>query len=112
MDDESPYVRGRAVEALGLLARSDSDVAIPDVRSAADDDAAAFLADRVRYATDEDDGPGDTALEKIGTIPALRDRTDEIVDEITAPDGDECPYCGLSLPEPGPPICPQCGGPR
>jgi len=37
-------------------------------------------------------------LEKIGTIPALRDRTDEIVDEITAPDGDECPYCGSRSP--------------
>ncbi|WP_226040797.1 HEAT repeat domain-containing protein [Natrinema sp. DC36] len=112
LDDESPYVRGRATEALGLLARSDSDVTIPDVRSAADDDSVEFLVDRVRYAIDGDDGPGDPVPEEIGTITALRDRTDEVVDEITAPDGDECPYCGLSLPEPGPPICPQCGGPR
>ncbi|MFC6766060.1 sister chromatid cohesion protein PDS5 [Natrinema soli] len=112
LDDESPYVRGRAAEALGLLARSDSDVTIPDVSSAADDDAVSFLADRVRYVIDGDDGPGDAVPAEIGTIEAIRERTDEVVGEITAPNGDECPYCGLSLPEPGPPICPQCGGPR
>ncbi|PCR91513.1 HEAT repeat domain-containing protein [Natrinema ejinorense] len=113
LDDENQYVRGRAVEALGLLARSGADVSIPDVRSAAEDDAEQFLLERIRFATDgSDDGSGATVPEGIGTVESIRERTDEIVHEIIAPDGDGCPHCGCARPEPGPPMCPRCGGPR
>ncbi|WP_137290541.1 HEAT repeat domain-containing protein [Natronorubrum halophilum] len=113
LDDESPYVRGRAAEAFGLLGRSDSDVSVPDVTSIADDDAEQFLADRVRFAIGaDDDGQVDGASNGIGSIEAIRERTDEVVSEMSSPDGDGCPYCGLSLPETGPPMCPRCGGPR
>ncbi|QFU84823.1 HEAT repeat domain-containing protein [Natronorubrum aibiense] len=110
LDDESPYVRGRAAEAFGLLARSDSDVSIPDVNSAADDDAEQFLIDRVRFAIDG--GPVDPAPEEVGTIESIRERTDDVVREIASPPSNECPHCGLSLSEAGPPMCPRCGGPR
>ncbi|ELY63170.1 sister chromatid cohesion protein PDS5 [Natrinema versiforme] len=110
LDDENPYVRGRAVEALGVLERADADVSIPDVTAAVDDDPEQFLTARVRFATGRDD-PADNVPETVGSIPAIRDRTDELVAEITAPDGDECPNCGLVLPEASVPMCPRCGVP-
>ncbi|WP_440765127.1 hypothetical protein [Natronorubrum sp. DTA7] len=121
LDDESHFVRGRAAEAFGLLARSDSAVSVPDVTRAvesdvssnADDEGERFLRDRVRFATDASgEESTDTGSGGIGTIEGIRDRTDEVVDAITSPDGDECPHCGQSLPKAGPPICPRCGGPR
>ncbi|WP_090306420.1 HEAT repeat domain-containing protein [Natronorubrum texcoconense] len=121
LDDESHFVRGRAVEAFGLLARSDATVSVPDVTRAvepdvssnADDEAEQFLRDRVRFATHASEEESiDIGSGGIGTVDGIRDRTDEIVDAITSPDGDECPHCGQLLPEAGPPICPRCGGPR
>ncbi|WP_436343589.1 HEAT repeat domain-containing protein [Natronorubrum sp. FCH18a] len=121
LDDESAFVRGRAVETFGLLARADSDVSVPDVTQAvesgassdADDDAERFLRDRIRFATNASgEEPIDTDSVGIGMLEGIRDRTDEVVDAITSPDGDECPHCGQSLPAVGPPICPRCGDPR
>ncbi|MGQ3413910.1 sister chromatid cohesion protein PDS5 [Natrinema sp. LN54] len=111
MNDENPYVRGRVVEAFGLLERADSDVSIPDVTAAVDDDPEQFLAARVRFATGGDEDHADAVPETVGSIPTIRDRTDEIVAEITTPDGDECPNCGLALPEASTPMCPRCGVP-
>lgn len=113
--DENPYVRGRAAEALGLLVRSDSSsdsaASVPDVSSVTDGDTVPFLVDRVRFANDATDG-GSSIRPEIGSIGAIRDRTAEIAGEIAAPDGEECPHCGFTLPETGPPMCPQCGGPH
>lgn len=111
LDDENSYVRGRAVEALSVLERADTDVSIPDVTAAVDDDPEQFLAARVRFATGGDGGSADDVLESIGSIPVIRDRTEEIVADIIAPDGDECPNCGLALPEATVPMCPRCGVP-
>ncbi|WP_424018233.1 HEAT repeat domain-containing protein [Halorientalis pallida] len=115
LDDENTYVRGRALEALGLLTRAD-DTSLPDERIAdLTKDDASFVADRARFvraARDGGAGPEDSATE-IGTRDAIRDATDEIVDDITSPDAEgECPHCGLALPDTGPPMCPQCGAPR
>lgn len=113
LDDESPFVRGRALEAMGILAQSDSDASIPEIQPAADDDAAQFLVDRVRFATDDtSDETGDGTLAEVGTIRSIRERTDEVVRELTTADGESCPHCGASLPSLGPPLCPRCGGPR
>ncbi|EMA55848.1 hypothetical protein C451_04756 [Halococcus thailandensis JCM 13552] len=113
LDDENAYVRGRAVEALGVLARSDADAVLPDELPQPNDNEEPFIAERVRFALVDDglggDEQGETD-EQIGTVPAIRATTDEIVAEIMAPDG-ECPHCGLALPENGPPMCPRCGAP-
>jgi HEAT repeat protein len=116
LSDENPHVRGRAAEALGLLAGSAPDETaisaadVPDVG----DEAEPFVADRVRFARTafaEGGREGETP-EEIGTVEGIRGTTDEVVEEITSLDGDgECPHCGLSLPENGPPMCPQCGAP-
>ncbi|ELY98738.1 HEAT repeat domain-containing protein [Natrialba aegyptia] len=107
--DESPYVRGRVAEAFGLLARSEAAVSIPELKSLTDGDALQFLVDRVEFAVDGDE---ESMAADVGTIESIRERTDEIATEITAPDGGVCPHCGLALPESGPPLCPQCGAPR
>ena len=115
LDDANPYVRGRALEALGLLVRAD-DTSLPDERIAdLRTDDSSFVADRARFASavrDDDARPDDIAAE-IGDRDAIRDRTDEIVEDITSPDAEgECPHCGLAIPDTGPPMCPQCGAPR
>lgn len=116
LDDDCPYVRGRAVEALGLFARGSGEIPVSldalDTESVDDDDAAAFLTDRLRFATTGvDDGSQRSVPNDVGSPRAIADRTDEIVEAITTPDGDGCPNCGLSLPENGPPTCPRCGCP-
>jgi HEAT repeat protein len=111
LTDESPYVRGRAAEALGLLSRSGSDDAVPAVDGVdpGEDEAQAFVTERVQFARDR----GDDRYEGVGTVESIRRGTDEIVEAITSPDGDEaCPHCGLELPDAGPPTCPRCGAPR
>lgn len=113
LDDDSEYVRGRAAEALGLLAGAESDVSLPTSKLQSLTDSAAFVAERARFAlaqradTDPTDGQ-----EAIGTVEGIRERTNAIVDEIRSPDTtDGCPHCGVSLPENGPPMCPGCGTP-
>jgi len=115
LDDEVPHVRGRAAEALGLLA----DAEVGDVGPAADrlaelaEEDASFVAERARWARAVVEGEGtDGRPDGIGDPEAIADRTAEIVEEITAPDGDrECRHCGLALPTEGPPMCPRCGAP-
>ncbi len=116
LTDENPYVRGRAAEALGLFVGSEQNAVsvsaadLPDV----DDDEDPFVADRIRFARNAfaAENQADGMPEEIGTLDAIRGTTDEVVEEITSPDCDgDCPHCGLSLPENGPPMCPQCGSP-
>jgi hypothetical protein len=109
--DETPYIRGRAAEALGLLERAEGE-SVPDEIGADGDKAAEFVRSRLaflRAAQTEQpvDGTGG-----IGTLDSLRSGTEAVVDAMTTPDGDECPHCRLAVPESGPPMCPRCGAPR
>lgn len=113
LTDENPYVRGRAAEALGLLARAEPD----EVERSADeiptdDGAEPFVRDRQRFARGAIAGDA-SPPDGIGRIDALRETADEIEEAAASPDPeDSCPHCGLSLPEQGPPACPGCGAPR
>lgn len=115
-ENENPYVRGRAAEALGLLAGSAPDgmaVSVGDALNA-DDENESFVADRIRFArTAFAEGSRDDVVpDEIGTVEDVRETTDDAVEEITSPDGDgRCPHCGLVLPENGPLMCPRCGAP-
>ncbi|AEH36884.1 HEAT repeat domain-containing protein [Halopiger xanaduensis] len=126
---ENDYVRGRAAEALGLLARADgvgaeseSDVEASVLQAefeVLEDADTAFLAERARYAAralaEPDSDPAiDSSDEtgEIGNIDAIRRTTDEIAATVSSPDADdECPHCGLALPDGAPPMCPRCGAP-
>jgi hypothetical protein len=116
LTDESPYVCGRSVEALGMLARSDTaldcDTDLDGIETPFDD-APEFLIDRLQFArrvnTDEDQS---TASE-FGSIESIRTSIEDGADGIRSPDSDdECPHCGLNVPDVGPPMCPRCGAPR
>ncbi|MCL7416767.1 MAG: hypothetical protein M8354_02860 [Halalkalicoccus sp.] len=48
--------------------------------------------------------------EGIGSLAAIRVRTDEVEAGIAGPEAG-CPRCGLALPDGGPPTCPRCGAP-
>ncbi|WP_310897693.1 HEAT repeat domain-containing protein [Haloarcula terrestris] len=112
LDDENRYVRGRAAEALGLLAGADAETSVPVDRLEALATDEEFVADRVQFALSQcrSDTPDDSA--DIATIDAIRTQTSAIAAEIRTPDADgECPQCGLSVPESGPPFCPSCGTP-
>jgi HEAT repeat protein len=112
--DESPYVQGRAVEAVALLARSGAPAdPVPGLGGVADDDAPPFLTDRVRFARASlGDDTGRTP-DGVGTVESIRRGTDEAVAAIRSTDGDgECPHCGLELPDGAPPMCPRCGAPH
>jgi len=116
LDDDDPYVRGRAAEALGLLARSDvvtewsSDIFASTVE---DDDAPSFLTDRVRFSRRQlSVEQSRAAQDGVATIESVRAGTDDVVAEMTTPDEGECPHCGLTLAESEPPMCPRCGAPR
>lgn len=112
-DAESPYVRGRAAEALGCLGVA-TEVSLPAVDSVAlaDADAAAFLRPRLTLLRDAAGRPMDGATPAdVGTLASLRESTEAAVEAMTTPDGDACPHCGLALPESGPPMCPRCGAP-
>ncbi|RKD98147.1 HEAT repeat domain-containing protein [Halopiger aswanensis] len=132
-ETENDYVRGRAAEALGLLARADgvgdeseseneSDVEVSVLQAEfemLEDADTGFLADRARYAArafaaPDSDPAIDTATDtaEIGDIDAIRRTTDEIAATVSSPDADdECPHCGLALPDGAPPMCPRCGAP-
>ena len=113
LGDESKYVRGRAAEALGLLAGTESVEAFPQAQLEgliADEE---FVAERAQFALSQYRGtePADGST-GIATGDGIRAQTADIVSEIRTPEGDgECPHCGLSLPESGPPLCPGCGTP-
>lgn len=116
LTDESPYVRGRAAEAVGLLLRSgaDEETISGDDLPEVEEETEPFEADRVRFARNAlMELPLDTTVsDEVGTRDAVRATTDEVVQEISSLDGDaECAHCGLSLPENGPPMCPRCGAP-
>jgi hypothetical protein len=115
LDDDVPQVRGRAAEALGLLARSGvKDISVPEKALQGvqeDDDGDSFVTDRVRFALGADTPDADR--DHVGTTQGVRKTTDDAVDAIQSPDADGgCPHCGLALPESGPPMCPRCGAPR
>ncbi|MUV85066.1 hypothetical protein GJ631_00325 [Natronomonas sp. CBA1123] len=120
LDDDSPYVRGRAAEAVGLVARAGTSAAIPELKLAAmveaaddGDDDEAFAVERVRFALAAIEGADSEDFdEEIGSLAAVRERTDEIIEAMRRTDESTCPQCGLELPEGGPPMCPDCGSPR
>lgn len=122
LDDGNRYVRGRAAEALGLLASASSEaepIPVVELRALGDDEA--FVAERARFAVDaaraadgheDSDEDGSVEADAIGTVEGIREDTEAILEELTAPAGDDgCPHCGLGLPSAGPPVCPRCGGP-
>ena len=116
LTDENAYVRGRAAEALGLFTRSETtDSVLPESElvTVADGEES-FAAERARFALDAT-GEGDAsrdAADGIGTVESVRGTTQGIIEDITAPGANnECPHCGLALPESGPPMCPRCGAP-
>ncbi|MEZ3117655.1 hypothetical protein RYH80_17190 [Halobaculum sp. MBLA0147] len=128
--DEDPYVRGRAAEALGLLAGSEAGLtSVPDLDVVpSDDDPPSFLTDRLGFCrsrrhgapagssetaeASESSEPSESSTASVGTVASVREGTEAVVAEMTAPDGEECPSCGLTLPNGGPPTCPGCGAPR
>jgi hypothetical protein len=116
LTDGSPYVRGRSIEALGMLARSETaldwDTALDGIETAFDD-APRFLTERLQFArrasTDEDQ----SIITEFGTIDSIQTSIEDGAEGIRSPDSDkECPHCGLDIPDSGPPMCPQCGAPR
>jgi HEAT repeat protein len=109
LDDAVPQVRGRAAEALGLLARADdAAVSLPAsrlraLRSAADEPA--FVVARADFAL------GAAGDESVGSVAGIRATTDGATDAVAAPAAEAvCRHCGAELPG-APPICPRCGGP-
>ncbi|QRV17659.1 HEAT repeat domain-containing protein (plasmid) [Haloterrigena salifodinae] len=112
LEDERPHVRGRAAEALGLVAQTapnGSLISSERLATLAEESDEPFVTERARFAAATGKNTaGDT--DEIGSLGSIRERTDELVDEITSPDH-ECPHCGAAVPEGGPPLCPHCGGP-
>ncbi|OYR59179.1 HEAT repeat domain-containing protein [Halorubrum halodurans] len=116
-EDESPYVRARAAEALGTIVRSGSPVdPAPDLDAVEStfDDPPSFLTARVEFLREVlHEGGSGKRPDDPGSVESIREGTDPIVEEITSPAGDgECPHCGLDLSDGGPPTCPRCGAPR
>jgi HEAT repeat protein len=114
LDDNVPQVRGRAAEALGLLARSDrGGISVPKsaLRAMQANEEDSFVTDRVRFALNAD--TPDAERERLGTARGVRETTADAIAAINSPDADDdCPHCGLALPADGPPMCPRCGAPR
>ncbi|AUG49264.1 hypothetical protein BVU17_16965 [Haloarcula taiwanensis] len=113
LEDESRYVRGRAAEALGLLAGTADLASFPHDRLDALTDDHEFVAERAQLALSQSRGEElDSAYDEVATKETIRTQTADIVSEIrTSGDDGECPHCGLSLPDSGPPLCPSCGTP-
>ncbi|MFC6835910.1 HEAT repeat domain-containing protein [Halomarina ordinaria] len=115
LDDGDPFVRGRAAEALGLAARAEgADDWLPvSLLETLTDHEEAFAAERARFAlAARADASGEEWPADVGTTEAVRGTVEEAAAAMTAPDGGECPSCGLALPAHGPPTCPRCGSPR
>jgi HEAT repeat protein len=113
LDDENPYVRGRAAEALGILMRVDDDISVrSDSIPLGEDDAATFVASRRALLETGSDNPSEeTTTNEVGTLTSIREGTEAVIEAMRTPDSGECPHCGLSLPDGGPPMCPRCGAP-
>lgn len=113
LDDENPYVRGRAAEALGLLAQVDDDMSVElDSIPPGEEDAAEFVASRRAFLQTGTHSPTEeTTTNGVGTLISIREGTEGVVEAMRTSDGGECPHCGLSLPDGGPPMCPRCGAP-
>jgi len=111
--DDNPYVRGRAAEALGVLARDTAAEFPASTLEGLLDDDSEFVRRRVQFALEAvDDATETDSFDRIGSIDAVRDGSADIVAEITAPDADTvCPQCGHGRVDAGPPICPRCGVP-
>lgn len=114
--DENPYVQERVAEALGLLTGTDMGVESGPILATLDikhDDSPSFLSERVQFCRRRlaDEGSG-TSPDSVATMESIRDGTDDVVEEMNAPDDSGCPHCGLSLSEGGPPMCPRCGAPH
>lgn len=112
--DESPYVRGRVAEAIGLLAQSAMVNAVPELDQIDRDKTSSLVAERLHLARRQlQDGDSSVrATGEFGTAESVRNVTDDVVKEITSPDDNrECPHCGFDLPEDGAPMCPRCGTP-
>ncbi|VTT86245.1 hypothetical protein DM2_2283 [Halorubrum sp. DM2] len=111
--DENPYTRGRAAEALGLLEGVNGEgVAVPDEIDVDGDEAAEFVRSRLAFSRAAGTEQSVDRTANVGTLDSLQSGTEAVVDAMTTPDGDECPHCGLAVPEGGPPMCPRCGAPR
>lgn len=125
LGDQSPYVRGRAAEAIGLLERAEMETRRfeTDLEALCDEEVS-FVSKRARFARRviagnerakagaDDDERKEAGIEGIGSVESIGETTEAIVEEITAPDSDEtCPHCGVALPDGGLPLCPRCGGP-
>jgi len=113
LEDESRYVRGRAAEALGLLAATADIEPFPQLQLDALTDDHEFVAERVQFALSQNRGEElASGCAEIATKKTIRTQTADIVSEIRMSGGDgECPHCGLSIPDSGPPLCPSCGTP-
>jgi HEAT repeat protein len=102
LDDDCPQVRGRAAEALGLVGAGEEYAEALEFCS--DNDS--FVAERVRFALGKAGSP-----DNIGNLEAIAEATTDIVESITAPDGEGCPHCGETLADGPAPFCPACGAP-
>ncbi|SIQ72945.1 HEAT repeat-containing protein [Haladaptatus litoreus] len=118
LDDESAHVRGRAAEALGVLAsanieKSSVPASFFEEFDGRQEDDEPFARRRKRFVLEAVDevAVGGEGGDEIGTVEGVRATTSEAVAEITATDG-ECPHCGLALPKQSPPMCSRCGGPH
>lgn len=88
-------VRGRAAEALALLVESDQHVeSIPDLDDGAEDgDVPSFITDRVRFLQERlDDTQPNSGIDRDGANESVRERTGDVVDEMTSPADGECPH--------------------
>jgi len=113
LDDENLYVRGRAAEALGLLMRVDDEIPMEqNLIPPSEDNAAEFVASRAAFLRAGHDSPTQEMTPNgVGTLTSIREGTETVVKAILTPDAEECPHCGLELPDGGPPMCPRCGAP-
>jgi hypothetical protein len=111
LTDGSPYVRGRAAEALGPIVRSgavDAAPAVDEVEPGADD-GRPFAAERVAVRAWRPSG-GRPRRRRERRVDPARDRRGRRGDHLVR--RGEGPHRGLGLPEGGSPIRPRCGAPR
>ncbi|WP_435197441.1 HEAT repeat domain-containing protein [Natronomonas sp. EA1] len=117
LTDPNPYVAGRAAEALGVLAPAGIEAdAAPDIEEieaieASHESPPAFLTDRLAFYRGQVDSPSEP-VDGLGTVSAVREGLEAVVEEMRTPADETCPSCGFELPDDGPPMCPRCGIPR